>query len=111
MKRIMNQRRVKSPYPRVQKQVVWFDVSVNEAQLVNGIDGQDCLSDVKLSCLFAQSVFLHQQGHHIACRQQFQMLRSAFPTSSPREQPHPLELPADLWTNQSACWTILAASS
>ena len=56
------------PHPGVQQQVVWFDVSVDEAQLVDGVDGQHRLSDVELSGLFCQSVLLHQQGHHVSCR-------------------------------------------
>lgn len=55
------------PYPWVQEQIVWFDVSVNEAQLVNGINGQNGLCYIKLSSFFTQGVFLHQQGHHVSC--------------------------------------------
>lgn len=57
------------PHPGVQQQVVRFDVSVDEAQLVDGVDGQDRLCDVELRGLFGQSVLLHQQGHHIAWQQ------------------------------------------
>ena len=57
------------PHPGVQQQVVRFDVSVDEAQLVDGVDGQDRLCDVELRGLFGQSVLLHQQGHHVAWQQ------------------------------------------
>lgn len=49
----------------VQQQVVRFDVSVDESQLVDGVNGQYCLCDVKLSGLFRESVLLHQQCHHV----------------------------------------------
>lgn len=61
---------VRESHPGVQQQVVWFDVSVDEAQLVDGVDGQNCLCDVELCGLFRQSVFLHQQGHHVAWQQE-----------------------------------------
>lgn len=53
-------------HPGVQQQVVWLDVSVDEAQLVDGVDGQDRLGDVELRGLLGQRVLLHQQGHHVA---------------------------------------------
>ena len=57
-----------SPHPGVQQQVVWFDVSVDEAQLVDGVDGQHRLSDIELRGLFRQRVLLHQQRHHVSYR-------------------------------------------
>jgi len=39
-------------HPGVKQQVVRFDVSVNEAQLVNGVDGQNRLCDIKLRGFF-----------------------------------------------------------
>lgn len=53
-------------HPGVQQQVIGFDVSVDEAQLVDGVDGQHRLSDVELRGLFRQRVLLHQQRHHVA---------------------------------------------
>lgn len=53
-------------YSGVQQQVVRFDVSVDEAQLVDRVDGQYRLCDVELSGLFRQRVLLHQQRHHVA---------------------------------------------
>lgn len=55
--------------PGVQQQVVWFDVPVDEAQLVDGVDGEDRLCDVELRGLFRQGVLLHQQRHHVAWQQ------------------------------------------
>ena len=56
-----------SPYPGVQQQVVRLDVSVDEAQLVDGVDGQHGLRYVELGGLLCQGVLLHQQRHHVAC--------------------------------------------
>lgn len=39
-------------HPGVQQQVVWFDVSVDEAQLVDGVNGQHRLCYVELRSLF-----------------------------------------------------------
>lgn len=60
---------LRGSHPGVQQQVVRFDVSVDEAQLVDGVNGQNCLCDVELGGLFRQSVLLHQQGHHVAWQQ------------------------------------------
>lgn len=49
----------------VQQQVVWFDVSMNEAQLMDEVDGQNRLGHVELRLLLRQGVFLHQQRHHV----------------------------------------------
>lgn len=54
-------------HPGVQQEVVWFDVSVNEAQLVDGVNGQHRLCYVELSGLLSEGVLLHQQGHHVSC--------------------------------------------
>lgn len=35
----------------IQQEVVWLDVPVDKSQLVNGIDGQHCLRNVKLGLL------------------------------------------------------------
>ena len=51
----------------IQQEIVWLDVSVNEAQLVNGINSQDGLCCVELRLFFWQCVLLHQQCHHITC--------------------------------------------
>lgn len=56
---------VLSPYLAIQKKVVWFYVPMDKTQLMNGIDGQHGLSYVELRLFFRQSVFLHQQRHHI----------------------------------------------
>lgn len=60
--------------PGVQQQVVWFDVSVDEAQLVDGVDGQNRLGDVELRGLFGQRVLLHQQRHHVAWQQKSEVV-------------------------------------
>lgn len=52
-------------HPGVQQQVIWFDVSVDKAQLVDGVNGQNRLCNVELGGFFRQGVFLHQQSHHI----------------------------------------------
>lgn len=54
-----------SGYPGVQEQVVWLDVSVDKAQLMDGVDGQHSLCYVELSSFFCQGVLLHQKGHHV----------------------------------------------
>lgn len=54
-------------HPGVQQEVVWFNVSVNEAELVDGVNGQHRLCYVELSGFLSESVLLHQQGHHVSC--------------------------------------------
>ena len=49
----------------VQEQVVGLDVPVDEAQLVDGLDGQGRLCHVELGSLLRQGVLLHQQGHDV----------------------------------------------
>jgi len=52
-------------YPRVEEQVVRFDVPVDEAEVVYGVDSQDGLGHVELRLLLCQCVLLHQQRHHV----------------------------------------------
>ena len=42
---------------------------VDEPELVDGVDGEGGLGDVELCALLAQRVLLHQQRHHVACKQ------------------------------------------
>lgn len=54
-----------SPYLAVQEEVVWFYVTMDESQLVDGVNGQHGLSNVELCLLLCQSILLHQQCHHV----------------------------------------------
>ena len=49
----------------VKEKVVGFDVSMDEAKLVDGVDGQDCLCDVEPRDILRQDVLLHQESHHV----------------------------------------------
>ena len=44
----------------INQKVVWFDVPMDEAELVDGVDCQHRLGHVKLSLVFCQGIFLHQ---------------------------------------------------
>jgi hypothetical protein len=52
----------------IEQQIVRLNISVDESQFVDRIDGQRRFGDVKLSAFFRQSVSLHQQRHHVACK-------------------------------------------
>lgn len=54
----------------IQQQVIRFDVPMDEAQLVYGVDGERRFRDVKLRALLGQRVLLHQQRHHITAGQE-----------------------------------------
>lgn len=43
---------------------------VYESELVYGIDGQSGFGDVELRAFLAQSVFFHEQRHHVAAGQE-----------------------------------------
>ena len=49
----------------VEEEVVRFDIAVDEAHLVDRVDGQRRLGHVELRAVFRQRVLLHQQRHHI----------------------------------------------
>ena len=38
-----------SAHPAVQEEVVWLDVTMDETQFVNGVDGKDSLGNVEPS--------------------------------------------------------------
>ena len=48
--------------------IVGFYVSMDEAVLVNVVDGEDQLGDVKLGVALGQDLFLHEQGHEVSPR-------------------------------------------
>lgn len=49
---------------------------MDEAQLVDGVNGQNSLCDVELCGLLRQSVLLHQQCHHVTWQQESQVTNS-----------------------------------
>ena len=49
----------------IQQQVVGLDVSVDEAECVDGVDGQDGLGDVEPSDVLREYVLPHQECHHV----------------------------------------------
>ena len=72
-------------------EVVRLQITMNVVQVVHAFDGQDGLSDVELRHLFAEYVFLHQEGHEISALQvlhhQVQVdvvLKRAFELNDPR---------------------------
>ena len=50
----------------VKQEVVWLDISVNKAGLVDGRDGEDRLGDVEARGVLCERVVLHEQRHHVA---------------------------------------------
>lgn len=46
------------------------DLPVNEAQLVNGIDGEDNLGNIEARNILGKDLVLDQHGHQIATRQE-----------------------------------------
>ena len=65
----------------IQQQVVGLDVSVDEAEGVDGVDGEDSLSDVEPSDVLRQDVLPHQQCHHVACGRAWYQLFKLPPTT------------------------------
>ena len=49
----------------VQEEVVRLDVTVNEAEAVDVLDGEGGFYHVELSSVLGQGILLHQKGHQV----------------------------------------------